>query len=127
MTNDNELGNYIKELRGGHSIRRAAKMAGISPSYWSDLERGYGRASGKAVNPSMDILTKVADTLYELNDGAFQKAGIIIDFMNLTEHNYKYEVEVQGNSEYEFISSDSNEPTLKKDNFSYPINDLFFI
>ncbi|WP_077296898.1 helix-turn-helix domain-containing protein [Virgibacillus pantothenticus] len=126
MTNNNELGNYIKELRGDHSIRTAAKMAGISPSYWSDLERGYGRASGKVVNPSMDILTKVANTLYELNDGAFEKAGIIIDFMEFTDHNLNYEIEVQGNNEYEIISSDSNEPTLKKDNFNYPINDLFY-
>nr|WP_026680520.1 helix-turn-helix transcriptional regulator [Priestia megaterium] len=125
MTTNNELGNYIKKFRGKHSIREAASIANISHSYWSDLERGYSRASGKPINPSVDTITKVADTLYEFNKDNFSRNDFLVDLLEFIgipgDVNNQ---ELYDNDEYTLIYSDNTDTTLKAERFNYPINDI---
>lgn len=51
----NEFGNYLQELRGKMSLRQASTLTGISHTYIRDLELG------KKTDPSVDILTKLAN------------------------------------------------------------------
>lgn len=53
------VGTRIKNLRieNGYSISELAKRAGVSKSYLSQIERGL------QINPSLQLLSKVADPL----------------------------------------------------------------
>lgn len=53
------LGDNIKAFRKekGFSLNKLAKLAGMSPSYLSDLE------NNKSINPSMEKLNKLAELL----------------------------------------------------------------
>ena len=128
MTSDNELGNYIKSERGKHSIRKAASLANISHSYWSDLERGYSRATGKPVNPSADTMVKVAEALYRLNkDKVDSINAYIIDLFDLIGVFEGIEsVNSFQNNEYTMIFSEDNGNSLSSELFTIPINDLKF-
>ncbi|MFD2658514.1 helix-turn-helix domain-containing protein [Gracilibacillus thailandensis] len=112
-----ELNHYIRKLRGNESARKIADRAGISHSYWLDIENGYSRASGKSVKPSKKILVKIAKALAETNrlDGKeitfklFELAGFT-------------EKPKQVNSPFT-ICKIKNE-SLESDTFDYPVNDL---
>ncbi|MEC1723912.1 helix-turn-helix transcriptional regulator [Schinkia azotoformans] len=52
----NQLGNYLRELRGNLSLRDTAKKIGISHTYLRDLELG------KKTDPSNEVLSKLADS-----------------------------------------------------------------
>ncbi|WP_077212635.1 helix-turn-helix domain-containing protein [Bacillus dakarensis] len=56
----NELGNYLKELRGKKSIREVAKEVGISHTYLSTLEKGKDPRTGYGRKPSIETLQKLA-------------------------------------------------------------------
>lgn len=46
----NELGKYLKELRGEKSLREAAKQIGISHTYLDTIEKGFDKRSKKQSN-----------------------------------------------------------------------------
>jgi len=58
----NELGDYLKQLRGEKSlsIRKASEEIGISHTYLDSLEKGYDPRTKKERTPTPKILSKVA-------------------------------------------------------------------
>jgi transcriptional regulator with XRE-family HTH domain len=67
-----DVGNFIREQRRsvGLSIRKAAKLAGVSNPYLSQIERGLRRPSAEILNGIAKALRISAETLYV-------KAGIL--------------------------------------------------
>lgn len=56
----NELGSYLKTLRGERSLREVAEKCGISHTYLDTLEKGYDPRTKKVRKPNPDILEKLA-------------------------------------------------------------------
>jgi transcriptional regulator with XRE-family HTH domain len=67
-----DVGNFIRDQRRsvGLSIRTAAKLAGVSNPYLSQIERGLRRPSAEILNGIAKALRISAETLYV-------KAGIL--------------------------------------------------
>ncbi|MGC4378305.1 helix-turn-helix transcriptional regulator [Fictibacillus sp. Mic-4] len=56
----NELGSFLRELRGNRSLREIAEITGLSHSYIADVEKGYRRGTKKPIKPSFDTLKRLA-------------------------------------------------------------------
>lgn len=54
------LQQILIQLRGEETPNQAALRIGISSNYYRDLERGYYLQSGKPLNPSKEIIKKIA-------------------------------------------------------------------
>jgi transcriptional regulator with XRE-family HTH domain len=69
-----DLGNFIREQRSqaGVSLRKLAKLAGVSNPYLSQIERGLRRPSAEILNGIAKGLRISAETLYV-------QAGILDD------------------------------------------------
>jgi transcriptional regulator with XRE-family HTH domain len=69
-----EVGNFIREQRrqAGVSVRKLAKLAGVSNPYLSQIERGLRRPSAEILNGIAKALRISAETLYV-------QAGILDD------------------------------------------------
>ena len=69
-----DLGNFIREQRSqaGVSLRKLAKLAGVSNPYLSQIERGLRRPSAEILNGIAKALRISAETLYV-------RAGILDD------------------------------------------------
>lgn len=69
-----DLGRYIREQRRGAqlSLRKLAKLAGVSNPYLSQIERGLRR-------PSADILQGIAKALRISAETLYVQAGILDD------------------------------------------------
>lgn len=102
----NELGKYLKELRGKHSLRDIAERTGLSHTYIGDIEKGKRRASDKKIQVSPDTLKKLAKAYGHSFNDLMEKAGYI-DFTetvyDVNEPNYEdviegYPTEVKENS-----------------------------
>ena len=74
-----ELGRYLRSLRGDKSLREVQKHTGISHTYLSTLERGYDPRTKKPRKPSPDVLRKLADFYKVDYFGLLFKAGYIDD------------------------------------------------
>lgn len=61
----NTLGNLIKEYRNENnlSLRDFAKMCDVSHSYIDKLEKGIDPRNGKTVEPTLDVIEKVASAM----------------------------------------------------------------
>ncbi|MDO4540208.1 MAG: XRE family transcriptional regulator [Syntrophomonadaceae bacterium] len=66
----NGLGEFIREQRGGRSLREFALLCGVSHTYIDILEKGYNFRSGKKPIVSTEVLKKIA-------------AGIGVDYLYL--------------------------------------------
>lgn len=62
MPNNNNLGDYLRKLRGKESLREVSERinGGLSHSYISDLEKGVSRR-GKPIKPSPEALKTLAE------------------------------------------------------------------
>jgi transcriptional regulator with XRE-family HTH domain len=69
-----DLGNFIREQRRGAqmSLRKMAKLAGVSNPYLSQIERGLRR-------PSADILQGIAKALRISAETLYVQAGMLDD------------------------------------------------
>ncbi|CAN7578954.1 helix-turn-helix domain-containing protein [Rossellomorea sp. LjRoot5] len=56
----NDLGNFLKELRGKLSLREVQEGTGISHTYLSTLEKGYDPRTKKPRKPTPEVLQKLA-------------------------------------------------------------------
>ncbi len=67
-----ELGSFIKERREGArlSLRKLARLAGVSNPYLSQIERGLRK-------PSAEILQAIAKALEVSSETLYVKAGIL--------------------------------------------------
>jgi transcriptional regulator with XRE-family HTH domain len=72
--NVRDVGNFIREQRrqAGVSVRKLAKLAGVSNPYLSQIERGLRRPSAEILNGIAKALRISAETLYV-------QAGILDD------------------------------------------------
>lgn len=59
----NELGNFLRQLRGKRSLRDIADLTGLSHTYISDIENGYRRGTNKPLKVSPEILKKLSKAL----------------------------------------------------------------
>lgn len=60
-----KLGNLIKTYReeNNYSLREFSKICGISHTYIDKLEKGVDPRSGKTVEPTLDTLEKVSQSM----------------------------------------------------------------
>lgn len=56
----NKLGYFIREKRGGESLRSLAKRCGVSHTLIDTLEKGYDPRTRKSARPTVDSLKKIA-------------------------------------------------------------------
>ncbi|MEH7356803.1 helix-turn-helix transcriptional regulator [Neobacillus drentensis] len=56
----NELGDFLKKLRGDLSLREVQEGTGISHTYLSTLEKGYDPRTKKERKPTPEVLRKLA-------------------------------------------------------------------
>jgi transcriptional regulator with XRE-family HTH domain len=56
----NELGDFLKKLRGTLSLREVQEGTGISHTYLSTLEKGYDPRTKKQRKPTPEVLQKLA-------------------------------------------------------------------
>jgi transcriptional regulator with XRE-family HTH domain len=59
------LGEKIKAYRDEHklSLREFAELCGVSHSYIDKLEKGVDQRSGKPVEPTLDVIEKIASAM----------------------------------------------------------------
>src|SRR5699024_290823 len=57
----NELGDFLKELRGKKPIRQASEGIKISHTYLDSLEKGYDPRTKKERKPTPDVLRKISN------------------------------------------------------------------
>jgi transcriptional regulator with XRE-family HTH domain len=58
----NDLGNFLRKLRGKTSLRESAAISGLSHTYIRDLELGINRSTKGSIQPSPETLEKLART-----------------------------------------------------------------
>jgi HTH-type transcriptional regulator, competence development regulator len=73
----NELGNYIRDIRGKKSLREAAKEIGISHTYLDTIEKGYDKRSKKPIKPTVETLRLISNTYNVSFKDLMLKAGYI--------------------------------------------------
>jgi len=57
----NDLGNYLRKLRGKRSLRDVAERTGLSHTYIADVENGFRRGSNKPIKPTPETLKKLSE------------------------------------------------------------------
>ena len=72
-----ELGDLLRKLRGDRSLREVAQITDLSHTYISDVEKGFRRASGKPLNPSPEILKRLADAYGYPYEKLMETAGYL--------------------------------------------------
>lgn len=75
----NELGDYLKNLRGKMSLREAAKRTGISFSYIGYLESGKHPRTGAPIKPSPEMLKAISKGYNHSYKDLMMKAGYSYD------------------------------------------------
>lgn len=60
---NNELGDFLRQLRGKRSLRDIADLTGLSHTYIADIENGYRRGTNKPLKVSPEILKKLSKAL----------------------------------------------------------------
>jgi transcriptional regulator with XRE-family HTH domain len=72
---ENELGKFLRELRGKMSLRDVAERCGLSHTYISDVEKGINRTTKAPLKASPDTLKRLAEA-YQYSYGELMvKAG----------------------------------------------------
>lgn len=94
-----ELGPYLRRLRGNMSLRYVQKSTGISHTYLSTLEKGYDPRTKKERKPTPEVLKKLA-RFYDLPYHRFLEVAGYIDESQLeekrsAEHFEKVKEEIQ--------------------------------
>lgn len=72
-----ELGVFLRKLRGGLSLREAAKKSGLSYTYIRSLELGKHPRTGAPINPTPDILRGLAKAYNYPHEELMRKAGYL--------------------------------------------------
>ena len=61
MNNPIEIGRIVRKLRGDLSLREFSKKCDISHTTLDNIEKGKDFRTGKPTNPSVAVLSKIAD------------------------------------------------------------------
>jgi transcriptional regulator with XRE-family HTH domain len=102
----NELGDFLKQLRGNLSLREVQEGTGISHTYLSTLEKGFDPRSKKPRKPTPEVLLKLA-RFYKVEYGTLMfLAGYVNSKLNFTDGDFP-------------IESDEIVEDLKKNRLSY--------
>ncbi|MGF2619212.1 helix-turn-helix domain-containing protein [Bacillus cereus] len=74
----NNFGQFLRELRGNHSLREMANLIGISHVQLSNLEKGVDPRTGKFNRPSLETIKKLAKAYNYDYETLMNKAGYFI-------------------------------------------------
>lgn len=66
----NQLGDFIRTLRGSRSLREMGELCGVSHTYIEAIEKGFNARSGKRPAVSTEVLSRIA-------------AGLGVDYLYL--------------------------------------------
>ncbi|MCF6411498.1 helix-turn-helix domain-containing protein [Pseudalkalibacillus salsuginis] len=89
----NELGDFLKHLRGNLSLREVQEGTGISHTYLSTLEKGVDPRTKKPRKPTPEVLLKLA-RFYKVEYGTLMfLAGYVNSKMNFTDGNFSIETD----------------------------------
>jgi transcriptional regulator with XRE-family HTH domain len=72
-----ELGGFLRKLRGGLSLREAAKRSGLSYTYIRSLELGKHPRTGAPINPTPDILRSLSKAYNYPHEELMKLAGYL--------------------------------------------------
>jgi transcriptional regulator with XRE-family HTH domain len=73
-----DFGKFLESLRGGMSLREAAKKSGLSHAYIRDLELEKNRSTNEKITPSPDTLQKLSNAYGYAYNELMIKAGHLI-------------------------------------------------
>lgn len=82
--NNNEFGEFLRELRGKLSLREASKKSGISHTYIRDLELGINRKTNAPIIPSLETLKRLSDAYSYPFADLLAKSGIMGDVSTIS-------------------------------------------
>jgi len=91
----NDLGNYLRHLRGKRSLREIAERTGLSHTYIADIENGVRRGTNKPLKPSPETLRKLSRALDVSYSDLMIKAG----YWNKDDEVTKFLLEVNSKKE----------------------------
>lgn len=74
-----ELGDFLKQLRGGMTYREAAERSGLSHAYIRYLEIGKRPGSNTPINPSPEMLKGLAKAYNHSYKDLMKRAGYAYD------------------------------------------------
>ncbi|MNW46574.1 Helix-turn-helix domain protein [compost metagenome] len=74
----NELGEFLKQLRGKRSLRDIADLTKLSHTYIADIEKGFRRGTKTPLKPSPETLRKLANAL----DAPYKELMIMAGYWN---------------------------------------------
>ena len=57
----NNLGEYVRKMRGDKSLRDFARQCGLSHTHIDSIEKGFDPRTSRPVNISLDVLSKIAN------------------------------------------------------------------
>jgi transcriptional regulator with XRE-family HTH domain len=80
-----KLGEVLRELRGKRSLRSVADITGLSHSYIADIEKGIRRDTKAPINPSPEILKRLANAYNYSYEELLKLAGYIEEQEETTE------------------------------------------
>jgi transcriptional regulator with XRE-family HTH domain len=72
-----ELGGFLRKLRGGLSLREAAKRSGLSYTYIRSLELGKHPRTGASINPTPEVLRSLAKAYNYPHEELMKLAGYL--------------------------------------------------
>lgn len=75
----NELGKFLRVLRGRRSLRDVAALTELSHTYISDIEKGYRRGTNKRIKPTPETLKKLSGAYNYSYFDLMEKAGYLDD------------------------------------------------
>ena len=75
----NELGDFLKQLRGKMTFREAAEKSGVSHAYIRYLEIGKRPGSNTPINPSPEMLKGLAKAYNHSYKDLMMRAGYSYD------------------------------------------------
>ncbi|BFH15882.1 helix-turn-helix domain-containing protein [Paenibacillus melissococcoides] len=82
----NELGEFLRELRGKRSLRDIAALTELSHTYIADIEKGYRRGTNKPIKPTPETLKKLSEAYNYSYFDLMEKAGYLDDLTDEEKH-----------------------------------------
>ncbi|WP_063563061.1 helix-turn-helix transcriptional regulator [Paenibacillus sp. O199] len=87
----NELGQFLRKLRGKESLRTIAEKSGLSYTYISTIEKGVRPGSNKPIKVTPDALQKLSVAYNHPYEDLLVKAGYLWNQLA-----YKFEYDENG-------------------------------
>lgn len=107
-----ELGDFLRKLRGGLSLREAAKRSGLSYTYIRSLELGKHPRTGSTINPTPEALRSLSKAYNYPHEELMKLAGHLDKETREETRIEETETELKRKKGLEYIAKIKDEKTL---------------